>query len=122
MEPRRRFIGRKKCARRACDRIVSGRCRAEHRRRKFCSHRCNVLANVSLRRKRGLDDPSLRRDMRAIQKALRVDGAPPIALARAVRGLRARAYRAGWTVVTRKFRRAIARGILVHRHLDVAVS
>lgn len=110
----------KKCRRRACDNLIHARCVAERRRRKFCSHRCNVLSNTSRRRKHGLDDPALRRTMRELQEALGVSGTPPLAFVRVVRHMRLRAYRAGWAVVTRKFRRAIARGILIHRRPGMA--
>lgn len=79
------MYGQKKCRRRACDTVIHGRSRSEHRRRKYCSNRCNVLANAA-RCKRGMNDFILRRDCREVQAALGVSSRqPPLALVRALR-------------------------------------
>jgi len=105
---------RKACGRPNCAGVIEERYASALKRRTYCSWRCVQWAAAELKR-HGQEEASMRRSLQQIQAALDLSGPPPEALVRVVRRIRTRAYRAGWMVVTNKFRRAIARGVLIYR-------
>lgn len=104
----------KPCANPACVDPVHARNPAELKHRKFCTHRCANRMSAKAA-SRGHHDKTLWRACLAIHKALGVSGDPSPELLRVVRRLRRNGYKAGWAVVVGKFRRAVARGVLVRR-------
>lgn len=107
----------KQCARPGCLGLISERYPSRLKLRTYCKWRCVQWAAVQARL-RGNSDA--RRGARRIHVALGLTGEPSRELIRAVQRIRTQAYNAGWQVVTRKVRRAIARGILIHRRPGVA--
>lgn len=112
----------KPCGNPECIDLIRVKELAELKKRKYCSHRCANRVSASAAR-RGFHDKSLWRACMAIHRALGVAGAPSPELLRVVRHLRRNAYQAGWSVVVGKFRRAVARGVLMRpKHESEAVS
>ena len=113
--PRRDFSKvSKPCRRRGCLVRIVKPTQWELNAVRYCSHRCanKDHAGAALRARQ---DQGLHRACVRIMKALGLNGDPPIALVRAVRRLRTTGYRSGWGCVTNKVRRAVARGVLIHR-------
>ena len=105
----------KPCENPDCVDLVKATGLAELKRRKYCTHRCaNQMSARSARRE--WQDKSLWQACMAVQKALGIEQeSPSPELVRVMRRLRRSAYQAGWQVVVSKFRRAVARGVLVQR-------
>lgn len=104
----------KPCGREACGARIQAAYPAQLKRRIYCSHRCASFTTSATRRA-GHDDKALMRACVAVQKALGVEGEMPLALVRAVRLIRRRAYQAGHLTMANKVRRAVKRGQLVRR-------
>lgn len=102
----------KQCARPGCKGTIAEPYPSRLKRRTYCRFRCVQWAAVRSRL-RGTAD--VRRAARQIHVALGLAGEPSRELIRAVQRIRGQAYRAGWICVTRKLRRAVARGVLVRR-------
>lgn len=102
----------KACRRPDCDGVITERYPSQLARRTYCSWRCVQWASRDARQK-GQESASIRRAVASIHKALGITTQASPSLVRAVRKIRAQAYRSGWTVVQRRLQRAVKRGVLV---------
>lgn len=104
----------KPCRRDACATRITKPTQWELDAVTYCSHRCaNIEHSAVILRAR--QDRALQRACRQIQQAVGVPGRPSLALVNAVRRLRKQSYGSGWSAVQNRVRRAVARGVLVHR-------